>query len=84
LFALAEEFKANNVDLLMALFTLKIVHESPEIVEAELKQNLELCSDNADPFLALFMTYYNTANGEKAIEMLELAKKVEPNRKYIE
>jgi hypothetical protein len=53
-------------------------------VEIELKQNLELCTGNADPFLGLFMSYYNVANGEKAIEMLELAKQVEPNRQYVE
>lgn len=81
---LAEEFKATNVDLLMSLFTLKVVYESPDIVEMELKQNLELCNGNADPFLSLFMVYYNVANSEKAMEMLELARKVEPNRPYVE
>jgi hypothetical protein len=68
----------------MALFVIKIYAESPEVVETQLKQNLELCTGNADPFIVLFMIYQSVANGEKANEMLELARKVEPNNQYIE
>lgn len=68
----------------MALFVFKVSVESPDLVETELKQNLELCNGNADPFITLFITYYNLVKGEKAVEMLELAKKVEPTHPYIE
>jgi hypothetical protein len=68
----------------MALFVFKISIESPEAVESELKQNFELCIGNADPFIVLFMNYYNVVKAEKASEMLDLARKVEPNHPYIE
>ncbi|KAI6188469.1 Mitochondrial import receptor subunit TOM70 [Aphelenchoides besseyi] len=53
-------------------------------VESELVQNLELWDGNADAFIILSIYYHRSMSFGKAFKMLDYAKKVEPNRPYIE
>ncbi|KAI6215333.1 hypothetical protein M3Y94_00373300 [Aphelenchoides besseyi] len=79
-----EEFKKNNVDLLVTLMVLKIEVDSPTAVESELVQNLELWEGNADAFIILSIYHHRSMSFGKAFKMLDYAKQVEPSRPYIE
>ena len=72
------------MDLLIAIQALQIQVDGSDVVEAKLLQNKELYAGNADIAVLLAVSLHRSLQFDRSLEMLKLAKELEPNQKHIE
>lgn len=79
-----EDFKKENLDLLIAIQALQINVEGSDVVESQLMQNKDLYKGNADTAVLLAVAHHRALQFDKALAMLKLAKELEPEQENIE